>query len=266
MPEGTTTITRPSSNGAAPAGRGFKALLKDKRVLYAGGAAVVGIAAYAWWTRGGGGTPEGEPQFDEFGNPIAGPTPGLTEPQVMDSNLVTTVGTGLRTNAEWTQAATDYLEGRGYEAQVVLDAVQKFLRRQPLSPVEASIVGAAVASQGWPPEERPWTIIPASTVTPPGPTPPPAGVKPARPGPITGLRSASTRTTINWVWNAVPGATHYKVQVIAGNSTIRNTTVKAPRAPISALRPGHPYRIYVRAERTGVGTGPYASLVSRTLP
>lgn len=90
---------------------------------------------------------------------------------------------------------------------------------------------------------------------------------PTRPGPVTGLRAAAaTHTRIDWRWNAVPGATHYKVLVVAGTKTIVNTTTLGGRYLFTAGQPGKPYRIWVRAERTGVGTGPYASLVSRTNP
>jgi hypothetical protein len=198
----TTTIARP---GAAKPG-GLKALMRDKRTLYVAGAVVVGAAGYAWFTQGRGS--DDEPLlFDEFGNPIAGPTPGLTEPQVIDSNLSTTIGTGVSTNAEWTQAATDYLEGRGYNAQAILGALAKFLQRRPLIPAEADMVGAAVASQGWPPEDRPWTIIPATTTTPP--TPAPGAVKvPAAPANMGVLPKPKGRVGI--AWPAVPGATRYR--------------------------------------------------------
>ncbi len=94
---------------------------------------------------------------------------------------------------------------------------------------------------------------------------------PTRPGPITNLRAAATtQTRIDWRWSAVPGATHYKVLVTIGTSsgtkTIVNTTTLGGRYLFTAGQPGKPYRIWVRAERTGVGTGPYASLVSRTNP
>jgi hypothetical protein len=100
----------------------------------------------------------------------------------------------------------------------------------------------------------------------PGPTP-----DTTRPGPVTNLRAAATtQTRIDWRWSAVPGATHYKVLVTIGTSsgpkTIVNTTTLGGRYLFTAGQPGKPYRIWVRAERTGVGTGPYASLVSRTNP
>jgi hypothetical protein len=202
MPEGTTTIARPGSGGGA------SKLLRDRRTLYVAGAAVAGIAGYAWWTKG---QSADEPPlvFDEFGNPIAGPTPGLTEPTVLDSNLtVTPPSTGVRTNADWTQAATDYLEGRGYNAQAILGALSKFIQRRPLTTTEAEIVGAAVASQGWPPEDRPWTIIMATTTTTdPGAKPPPA---PAW------VRGAPGRNQAVITWAPVAGATSYEIRRSTG--------------------------------------------------
>jgi len=52
----------------------------------------------------------------------------------------------------------------------------------------------------------------------------------------------------------------------ASPKTIVNTTTLGGRYLFTAGQPGKPYRIWVRAERTGVGTGPYASLASRTNP
>jgi hypothetical protein len=198
-----TTIARP---GAAKPG-GLKALVKDKRTLYVAGAVVAGAAGYAWWTQGKAAADDAESLlFDEFGNPIAGPTPGLTEPQVIDSNLSTTIGTGVRTNGEWTQAATDYLEGRGYNAQAVIGALSKFLQRRPLTPVEADMVGAAVATQGWPPEERPWTIIPA---TPGATTPDPGAKKLSAPA---WVRAVPGRNRATITWAPVSGATSYEIR------------------------------------------------------
>jgi hypothetical protein len=199
-----TTIARPRPGG-------LKGLMKDKRTLYVGGAVVAGAVGYAWWAKGAGAPEEPPLVFDEFGNPIAGPTPGLTEPQVLDSNLSTTIGTGLRTNAEWTQAATDYLEGRGYNAQAILGALSKFLQRRPLSTVEAELVGAAVASQGWPPEDRPWTIIPATATTPdPGTPKPPAPTTKLPPAPRNMGLLPKGRSRYGIAWPAVPGATKYR--------------------------------------------------------
>jgi hypothetical protein len=86
-----------------------------------------------------------------------------------------------------------------------------------------------------------------------------------RPGPVTGLRAAAaTQTRIDWRWNAVPGASYYKVMVVAGTTVVVNTRSPGGRYLFTAARPGRPYRIWVRAERTGVGTVPYATLVTTT--
>jgi len=178
-----------------------------KTYLYAGLAAVVGIVGYAWWTKGTKGNETPAPVFDEFGNPIAGPTPGLAGPTVVDSNLSTTAATGFQTNAEWTQFATSYLQGLGLEAGVVSSAIGKFIQRKPLAKLEADIVGQAVAAAGWPPEDRPWTIIPEAIATPPAPTPVPEPV-----GPITVHASAGPGGVwTRFTWNAIPGRGFYTV-------------------------------------------------------
>jgi hypothetical protein len=134
-----------------------------KSYLYIGAAAVAGIVGYAWWTKGGGfGEEEPAPMFDEFGNPIAGPSPLATPPTVLDSNLDVDDRTGFVTNADWSQFAISHLQGLGLDAPTVASAIGKFLQRKPLSVLEADMVGQAVAVAGWPPEERPWTIIPVT--------------------------------------------------------------------------------------------------------
>jgi hypothetical protein len=253
MPEGTTTISRPGAGKPS----GLKALVKDKRTLYVAGAVVVGAAGYAWFTQGKAEADDAESLlFDEFGNPIAGPTPGLTEPQVLDSNLSTTIGTGLRTNAEWSQAASDYLEGRGYNAQAVIGALAKFLQRRPLTTVEADIVGAAVATQGWPPEDRPWTIIPTSpgaTTPDPGPTklPAPASVK------ATGGRARLTAS-----WSGVAGATGYETRYVrgypqgTGGLVVKKGATSRSHTFVQRVTRTSTYTVEVRT-RNAAGVGPW---------
>lgn len=172
--------------------------------LYAGGAAVGGIVVYAWWSKGGGFTAEEEePLFDEFGNPIAGPTPGLESPNVLDSNLEVNAGTGFADNAEWSRFASDYLEGRGHNAQAVISAIGKFLQRKPLNLVEADLVSQAVAVAGWPPDDRPWTIIQETTA-------PPASTGLTAPA---NFQATGGVSHANLSWSPVTGATSYEVQL-----------------------------------------------------
>jgi hypothetical protein len=313
-----------------------------KTVLVAG-AVGVGIVGYAWWTR----KPEvpeevvTEEELDAIGDERI-PTTGVP----YDPNIGAPT-TGITTNAEWSQFATDRLNSLGYDPIAVGDALGKFLGHQALTSVEANIARAALAQAGQPPQGGPWNVLtqapvasvgllaatglaytgaptsitwrwnsvagatsyevelisglstvikratisstswtttglatdkpyrivvaarnaagirgPTASLT--GRTTASAGA--AKPGPIVGLRAAATtRTAIDWRWNAVPGASYYKVVLTAG-TTSKSTITRTPRYVWSGLRPGHPYRISVRAERTGAGTSAYATNVARTRP
>jgi hypothetical protein len=242
----------------------------DQRLVYAGGAAVVGIVGYAYLSGAG----RDEPAL------VGVPETDFEPPTVVDSNIG---GGGLdeptpglpQTNVEWLTMARETGAALGFSQTLLDAALPKYLGKQPISPTEAAAVAAIIAILGSPPSGS-FPLIPTLPPTPP-PHEPPTTTPKAKPGAIRSLRAAAvTRTRIDWQWARDPNATHYKVLVIIGpgNKVIRNTVVWArsgppsgavtPRYLLTGAAPGKPYRIMVRAERTGVGTGPYASIVSRT--
>lgn len=215
--------------------------------VYAGGAAVAGIAVYAWWSKGGGFAEEEEPLFDEFGNPIAGPTPGLESPNVLDSNLEVNVGTGFEDNAEWSRFAIDYLEGRGHNAQAVASAIGKFLQRKPLNQIEADLVGQAVAVAGWPPDDRPWTVVQETS-------PPPAEVGLVAP---PNFQASGGVGYADLSWGSVTGAASYETEIAGlGYRNVGNTTSQRVQFPSNARGV---YTFRVRAVGPSNTKGPHSS-------
>ena len=233
----------------------------NKKVVYVAGAGALGVVGYAYWTR----RPTGPPtETKEIPEPVDVPT------DTTDFGVTGGTTTAQPTNnADWSELAIARLMDIGLDGPAVSAALGKFLARRPLSVTEAGLVEQAIRAAGQPPIGGPWPIIRATTggvTPPPTPTPRPSPGK-HPPGPVRGLVGSSSRTTIRWRWQGVPYATHYKVIVEDGSGhDLRNVTTHATSYEVSGtnIRPGHAYRIRVRAERSGIGVGPYATHVTRT--
>lgn len=173
-----------------------------KTYLYVGGAAVVGIVGYAWWTGGGGAPPVAEelPATDEFGDERITPNTIDTFDVAVDTR------SGVKTNSEWKQAADAYLSGIGYDSTVVSTALGRFLAQQKLNKVDLEIARQAVASFGEPPEGRPWYIL----EEPPAPAPVAKPAVLAAPARVTATPSGKHRVRLTWT--PVIGASGYRVR------------------------------------------------------
>ena len=75
------------------------------------------------------------------------------------------------TNAQWSEAAVSALTAQGYNGMQVLAALGLYLTGGQLSADQASIVQAAIAAEGYPPNPPSGGII----TSPPGGPPPPPG-------------------------------------------------------------------------------------------
>jgi hypothetical protein len=151
-----------------------------RKYVWAGAAAVAGVAGYAWLRAGSsGGGAVVEPGVDSAGlsGDLAGgdsysnPAPGGAVPDP-------TAGAAPRTNSEWTQRVTDDLVNVGYDITMIAATLGKYLDRKPLSTAEADIVRTAWAYEGRPPEGT-FSIVPATTPTTGTPTTLPAPKVPA---------------------------------------------------------------------------------------
>jgi hypothetical protein len=127
--------------------------------VWAGGAAIVGIAGYAWW------------QYSKNQQPadFVGASPddfGVTDydSPLGSSGTNSTVNVSqldpaaIDTNAKWTIDAADKLSDRGYDSATVVAALGKYLQRKGLTEAEILIVQAAIAVSGPPPVGGPYPI------------------------------------------------------------------------------------------------------------
>lgn len=90
-------------------------------------------------------------------SPVTGVTPSYYY------NPTTSGTTSPTTNAQWAQAAEEYMTQQGYDALAVAAALGKYLTNQNLTDDQLSIVQTAIAFEGYPP-----TSVPAPHVAPPG--------------------------------------------------------------------------------------------------
>lgn len=139
-----------------------------KTYLYAGGAAVIGIVGYAWWTQGR----ETEDFLTEEDITSGALDVVGDERLPMDADTPSgPFGIPPATNAEWTQTALERMQALGIgggDLSAASSAIGKFLARQPLSKVEADLVRQAIAHAGFPPQNGPWVIIEATKPPPSG--------------------------------------------------------------------------------------------------
>lgn len=118
---------------------------------------------------------------------------------------ITTPSETPTTNAQWTSVAVQALINTGYDGAAVQAALGRFLTDQTLSTDQETIVRAAIAVAGNPPVGT-HTITHIPTPTPATPTAPSQA-----PGNLHTRSSTATGFTAQW--NAVPGATRYRVVV-----------------------------------------------------
>lgn len=184
----------------------------DQRWLYAGGATIAGIVAYAWWT----GSSEPEPGL------LPAPETEFEPPTVVDSNLdfrerdEPTPGMP-ESNVEWLSMAREQGAALGFADTLVTTALQKYLAKQPLTVGEAAAVSAIVAILGTPPSGS-YPLIP--TLPPTNPPHVPPTTPPSTPtkvlGPPSSVRASGGRATLVASWSGVPGATGYQVRFVRG--------------------------------------------------
>lgn len=200
MPPGTITIAGKAMN---------------KNVVYFGGAAALGIVAYAWYRNG----QEG-PQIltaDPNLAPVAEPTdiPGFSVYGPDNARIP-------QTNAEWYDLVISKAQSIGVDAAAMGTAIGKYLGRQPLTKAEIELVRMAIASSGNPPEGGPYNIIEVASggitppvippVTPVGPiTVPPVPAPLSPPGQPQRFQAAGGRGDVYLAWDPVPGATSYEI-------------------------------------------------------
>lgn len=236
-----------------------------KNYVLVGGAAVAGIAIYAYTTGRGGGGEELEEVglVDEFGDERITPTTVDTYDVRVDNR------SGFKSDSEWFETAIDSLTSNYGVSSVAVasDALNKYLDNKPLNSTQVPMIQYVVNLLGPPPSGN-RTIKTETT-----PVVPPAQNGRAKPGPITGLIvEGSNAQDITFRWNKATNAAKYKVRAIAGSNTTLATTV-IPSTPTrfrfrsivkTPLQRNKPYRIEVWGMNAAGELGPMASQVGRT--
>lgn len=166
--------------------------------VIAGGALVVGIVGYAWWSRGSGGGDV--PAYSEEDiSDVVTDTPGGSAGSPANSGGDSTDGsTDPDSDAEWVNLAASLLEG-SYELTAIHEALGLYITGQPLTSAQERIVRAAIGVAGYPPGGR-YAITPITTPSPSALTEP------------TGVKVASrTSSSVSLSWSAVSGASGYRI-------------------------------------------------------
>ncbi|GAA0287304.1 hypothetical protein GCM10009527_098290 [Actinomadura nitritigenes] len=176
---------------------------------------------------------------------------------------VSTISTtnGYTTNAQWSQAAEDYLVNTvGADANTVGNALGKYITGQALTPDQVGIVNQAIAFTGYPPQNGP-TGYPPSYKT--SNEPPPATTPTGPPAAVTGLKGTAYREHVDLTWNAVPQVAGYIIYA----DGIRKTNNVYTNEHVWNLKPNTVHRLEVQPFRIVNGqevTGPKTGISIRT--
>lgn len=226
---------------------------KQKKILV--GVAVVagGYVAWRWFQNGQDSgsdviTTTSGTDADMAGTGIIGSNVGGSENVGNSSNRETEVDT----NNEWFAEAVERLTNGGWNSQVVQSALGEFITGQTLDNDEAAIVRAAVGAMGGYPPNGPMTITVTPGVTDASKLTAPTGLK------VT----AKDSTSVTLSWNAVAGATDYRVYRSGVAANVGHSADN--KVTIGGLEANRRYTFYVAAGLGGGKMGPRSSGVSAT--
>lgn len=178
-----------------------------KTWVYIGGAVIIGIVGYAYWTRAR--EPAVEPPTEEESVPADRiPPPTVVGEQQFDQEGVQAI---INTNTEWAAAVLGSLTDTGWEPVFVVTTIGKFLARRQLTQEEANLIQAAKGFHGEPPQGGPWPIV----LTTPTPTPTPTTGVPGKPS-VSIVKTS--RTSVRISWRPVAGATSYEIRRVSGGT------------------------------------------------
>jgi len=153
------------------------------------------------------------------------------------------------TNSQWTQYVTTRLtQSAKWEYTEIVAALGNFIANRALTSDQQSIVQAAIAEAGYPPEGS-HVIIPGGntkiTVAP------------------TGLKvTAVTTTSVTLSWNKVAGAQSYRVYRSGASTNVGSTDAANSTIVVSGLQPNTPYSFQVAADSVSDVPGPKSSAVT----
>lgn len=228
---------------------------KQKKVLVV---VAVGASAYvAWrWFSAPASTADtptvtSSTDAESAGTGVIGSNVGGTENVGNSSNTGTDA---IDTNNKWFSEAVDRMANGGWNAQAVQSALGDFLTGQSLSADEAAIVRAAVGSMGGYPPSGPQSIKETPGVSDASKLPAPTGLK------VT----ASSATTVDLSWNAVPNAKQYRLYRSGAAFNVASSV--DTKAQVAGLQPGTSYTFYVAAGLDSEKFGPRSAGVTVKTP
>ena len=223
-----------------------------QQYVYLGLAAAAGVVGYAWWRAG---RSTGDNSAAAVVDPNLIPDTDRTPPTIVDSNTSVdeTNSDAITTNGKWTQAATEYLASEGYEGQLVSSALGKYLHKEPLSSTERTIVLAARAAFGDPPEGGPYPIssdLPPTTLA----------------GPQNLHMINVGKNYVSLGWSAVDGAQYYNIRTTGGKygSTGRKQSTEGTSFTEYELAPNTSYSFFVQAVSKDGTKGPEVKYSQKT--
>lgn len=230
----------------------------NKKVLIGVGGAAAAFVGWRYWQarQSAAYDPEAavDPGMEDAGilPAVAGavrPDNGYGLPDGQDSS--DTYGFHGKTNSQWTQYATTRLtQSDRWSYTDVVEALGAYIANRPLTTTQQSIVQAAIAEAGFPPEGS-HVIIPGGDT---GITVAPGGLRVV---PSSGSAAVS--------WNAVAGASGYLVSR-SDTGTAAPSAVSGTSMTMYNLDPGREYKVQVAAVNGAGKKGPWSGSVSFKTP
>lgn len=226
-----------------------------REYVYIGAAGVAGFLAFAYYRRRQ--AAQAAPTWADVDQSELVPDGDYSSPGG-NSNIPPQDLTGdtIKTNAQWSQKATEILVNLGFDPGTVATALGVFFQREGLSAAQMDAVKAAHGQLGPPPEGGPWPIRSA----------PPTGDTTELPAPQNLRVTGATRNSIALAWDAVPGATSYQIEWEGETGKFHTrfdrtsgTTYTVSDMPL----PDEDYQLNVRAIK-GTRQGTTASITART--
>lgn len=206
---------------------------------------IVGVAGavvgYAWFTRNR--TADVETETDYLVPEEVEPT-GILPFGGTASGTFTEGPVAFRTDQGWFKEAVDKLlyDYGVVDTPTASAAIDRYLNNQPLTTTQVPMINYVINSIGPPPSGARTIRQQTSTTSPPTNAP-------SRPGTPGGLALTSTATRIGADWSSVTGAARYRIDLIAGVSTVVQSNVLTRTEWFSnvPLRRNSPYRVRVWA-------------------
>lgn len=150
---------------------------------------------------------------------------------------------GYTTNAQWSQAAEEYLTGTvGQDPDAVGNALGKYITGGAVTSDQVAVIQQAIAFAGYPP-------VAGQNGTPPSYLTTAAAPSTTAPSTPTGLaaRSSTSTNSIPLKWNASTNATGYNISV----NGVQRLSVGTTTATLSGLTAGTTYTVGVEAYGPG---------------